>query len=130
MRAVDTDILVRLFVGDEPEQFAAAQHALAAGPIFIPKTVILECEWVLRDVYQHPRAEIAGVIESLLSKADVQLEDSVAIECALDWFRRGMDLADAIHLASSGHADSFVSFDRKLRRRASAIGARPPVIAP
>jgi predicted nucleic-acid-binding protein len=130
MRAVDTNILVRLFVNDEPEQFAAAQRALASGPIFIPKTVILECEWVLRGIYGYPRAEIAGVIEGLLSKADVQLEDSVSVERALDWFKRGMDLADALHLASSGHVEAFVSFDNGMRRRSSTIGTEPSVVAP
>jgi predicted nucleic acid-binding protein len=39
-------------------------------------------------------------------------------------------LADALHLASSSHADAFVTFDAAMRRRASAIGVRPRVAAP
>jgi predicted nucleic-acid-binding protein len=130
MRAVDTNVLVQLFVNDEPKQFAAAAQALAAGPIFIPKSVVVELEWVLRGVYGHPRAAIVSIFDQLISKADVEIEDETAILRALDWFRHGIDLADAVHLASSGHADSFLTFDVSLRRRAATLGATPLAAAP
>jgi predicted nucleic acid-binding protein len=49
---------------------------------------------------------------------------------AIEWFRRGMDLADALHLASSAHTESFLTFDVAMRRRASALDATPPAVAP
>jgi predicted nucleic-acid-binding protein len=130
MRAVDTNILVRLFVRDDLVQAAAARRAAASDTIFVPKTVIVEFEWVLRGVYNQTRTTIAASITALLDTADVEVEDSAAVARAVDWFRRGMDLADALHLASSGHAAAFLTFDVPMRRRASALAAQPPVVAP
>lgn len=130
MRAVDTNILVRLLVNDDQAQAESAQRAMAAEPAFIPKTVMIELEWVLRSAYERSRAEIATSIESLLAVAGVVVEDSAAVEQAVAWFRQGMDFADALHLASSGHADAFVTFDIDLRRQAARFNVKPSVVAP
>jgi predicted nucleic-acid-binding protein len=130
LHAVDTNILVRLIVDDDPAQADAAQRAMASEPVFVPKTVVLELEWVLRSVYELSPPTIATAIEGLLSAADVSVEDATAIRRAVGWFKDGLDLADALHLASSSHADAFVTFDAAMRRRASAIGVRPRVAAP
>lgn len=130
MRAVDTNVLVRLFVQDDPAQNVAAQRIIASGPIFIPKTVIIEFEWVLRSVYAQSQAAIAVAIDDLVASADVEIEDATAVVRAVAWFKRGMDLADALHLASSGHVDGFMTFDAAFRRRAARIGATLPVTLP
>lgn len=130
MRAVDTNVLVRLFVNDDPKQFAAAAKALALEPIFIPKTVLVELEWVLRGVYGHSRSVIASIFDQLMLKADVEIEDDSVVARAMDWFKRGVDFADAIHLASSRHARSFVTFDAALRRRGSVLGLAPKTEEP
>lgn len=130
MRAVDTNVLARLFVRDDAGQLVAARQAMAADLIFVPKTVMIELEWVLRSGYGQSRTTIVAAIETMLATANVEVEDAAAVARAVDWFRRGMDFADAVHLASSRHADAFVSFDAALRRRASGLGVKPPVIAP
>lgn len=130
MRAVDTNLVVRLFAQDDAKQVAAARRALAADTVFLPKSVIVEFEWVMRGVYEASRASIASALQTILDTANVEVEDAAAVGRAVDWFRHGMDLADAIHLASSGHADSFVTFDKTLRRRATKLQARPVVIEP
>jgi predicted nucleic-acid-binding protein len=130
MRAVDTNILARLFVLDDAGQMAAARQAMAADSIFVPKTVLIELEWVLRSGYGQSRATIVAAIERILGTADVEVEDAATVARAVDWFRRGMDFADAVHLASSGHVDTFVTFDAAMRRRAAGLGVRPPVSAP
>jgi predicted nucleic-acid-binding protein len=130
MRAVDTNLIVRLFVHDDAEQARAARRALAAESVFVPKSVILEFEWVMRGVYRESKAAIVSAIEAILTTANVEVEDAAAVTRAVDWFRRGMDFADALHLASSGHADSFVTFDAAMRRRARALATSPEVIAP
>jgi len=130
MRAVDTNVLARLFVLDDAGQRAAARRAIAADPIFVPKTVMIELEWVLRGAYGQPRATIVATMEAILTTVNVDVEDPTAITRAVAWFKRGMDFADALHLASSGHVDSFLTFDVSMRRRAAAIGVRPPVASP
>ncbi|HYD06125.1 MAG TPA: type II toxin-antitoxin system VapC family toxin [Reyranella sp.] len=130
MHAVDTNVVVRLFVLDDAAQAAAARRATAADTIFVPKSVIVELEWVLRRSYGQSRTTIVTVLEALLATVNFQVEDDAAVKTAIAWFRRGMDLADALHLASSSHADWFVTFDVAMRRRAQALGAKPAVIAP
>lgn len=130
MRAVDTNLVLRLIVNDDPAQTAVARRAMAAEPVFIPKTVILELEWVLRSVYQRPPTLIATALAALLNATDIHVEDSATVGRAIDWFRRGLDLADALHLASSSHADGFLTFDSAMRRRATRLEAQPTTIAP
>jgi predicted nucleic-acid-binding protein len=130
VHAVDTSVLARLFVRDEAGQTADARRAIAAESIFVPKTVMIELEWVLRSSYGQPRATIVAALEIILATANMEVEDAAAVARAIAWFRRGMDFADALHLASSGHADRFLTFDVSMRRRASSLGARPPVVRP
>jgi predicted nucleic-acid-binding protein len=130
MRAVDTNVLARLFVMDDAAQLVAARQAMAADSIFVPKTVMIELEWVLRSGYGQSRTTIVAAIETILATANVEVEDAAAVARAVDWLRRGMDFADALHLASSRHADAFVSFDVAMRRRASTLGVKPPVVTP
>ncbi|MBM3648378.1 MAG: type II toxin-antitoxin system VapC family toxin [Alphaproteobacteria bacterium] len=130
LRAVDTNVLARLLANDDPEQADIAQKAMTAEPVFVPKTVMLELEWVLRSSYRLSPPVIATGFEGLLAAANVSVEDSVAVARAVGWFRRGMDFADALHLASSSHVDSIVTFDRGMRRRVRALGAKPQAVAP
>ena len=130
MRAVDTNLVVRQFANDDPEQAEIAERVLATDTVFLPKTVVLEFEWVMRGVYRLPTAPIAAAIERMLATANVEVEDRMAVARALGWFRQGMDFADALHLASSSHADDFVTFDVALRRRAARLRVHPQVIAP
>jgi predicted nucleic-acid-binding protein len=130
MRAVDTNLVVRLFAQDDAEQVGAARRALAADSVFVPKSVIVEFEWVMRGAYGESRAVIASAIQTILDTANVEVEDAPAVLRAVNWFRQGMDFADAVHLASSGHADWFVTFDQALRRRATKLQIKPPVMTP
>ena len=130
MRAVDTNVLVRLLVDDDAAQADVARQAMALEPVFVPKTVVLELTWVLRSAYGMAPAAIAAGVEGLLSAEGISVEDATAVRRAVAWFREGLDFADALHLASSGHVDSLVTFDVAMRRRASAIGTDPPVVSP
>jgi predicted nucleic-acid-binding protein len=130
MRAVDTNLIVRVFTEDDSGQTDIAESVLATDSVFLPKTVMLEFEWVMRSVYRKPTAAIAAAIERMLETENVQVEDQAAIARALAWFRQGMDFADALHVASSRHAGDFVTFDVALRRRAAELRVQPPVVFP
>jgi predicted nucleic-acid-binding protein len=90
-------------------------------------TVILEFEWVMRGFYGLARADIARVLSALLSIEHIAIEDREAVNAALGLFAAGMDLADALHLARSGSAAAFVTFDRRLAKRAKTLGSSPAV---
>jgi predicted nucleic-acid-binding protein len=117
---VDTNILVRLVVNDNPEQVARATQLLRSDSIFVSKTVLLESEWVLRKAFKLPRESVIRSLAVIAGLSNATLEDHDQFQWALEAHRAGMDFADAMHLRG-GPADArFASFDRKLVRAAIA----------
>jgi predicted nucleic-acid-binding protein len=120
--AADTNVIVRLLTGDEPRQTERARQLFETETVFLPKTVLLECEWVLRRLYRLERLAINRALEDLLSLPNVRGEDEPLLRQALAWNREGMDFADAVHLASSRTATRFATFDRPMIRAATVTG--------
>lgn len=106
MIAIDTNVLVRLLTNDEPFQAKKAAELIQTHPVFIPKTVLLETEWVLRYAYKLKRNTIITAFEKVLGLKEITIEDSHSIQMAMTWYKEGLDFADALHLASS-QASSF-----------------------
>jgi predicted nucleic-acid-binding protein len=127
MVAIDTNIAVRLLVNDDPLQTRKVVALFTANEVFIPKTVVLETEWVLRSVYQLELTCINEALRALLSLERVIVEDEAEVFTALDAHAKGMDFADALHLASSERADSFATFDRAFCSRAKNLMLQPLV---
>ncbi len=113
MIAVDTNVVVRLLVQDHELQYKQARKVFQKENLFIPDTVLLETEWVLRYAYKHPRTMIHQGLIRLLGLPNVSVGNAVKINNALEWHKNGMDFADALHLAESGHCDRLVTFDKK-----------------
>ncbi|MEW5770157.1 MAG: type II toxin-antitoxin system VapC family toxin [Pseudomonadota bacterium] len=137
MIAIDTNILARFYVDDpgDPEaarQRPAARRLLAESPgIFVPLTVVLELEWVLRAFYGFAAADFARVVRHLLGLANVTVEEWPRVAEAVDWHVEGLDFADALHLLASRHCEAFVTFDdRRFARRAQRLGGEPAVRVP
>jgi predicted nucleic-acid-binding protein len=121
MTAVDTNVLVRFLVQDDPAQAARAAALMRGREIWVSKTVLLETAWVLGSLYGFPASRVAAALEGLAGLPEVLLEDQPAVARALRWFREGLDFADALHLASAGGARKFATFDRQLARRAKRL---------
>jgi predicted nucleic-acid-binding protein len=130
MIALDTNVVVRFLANDDSNQSARAEGVLLAGDILLTKTVLLETAWVLRGAYGLTRADIGLALRKLLGLAGVVAEDGPAVAKALDWYERGVDFADALHLASSGDADRFVTFDRALVRQCKSLAGAPAAVEP
>jgi len=62
MRAIDTNIVIRYLTADDPDQTAKAKAVVDAGQVFVSTTVLLECEWVLRSVYDFSRHEVVAAL--------------------------------------------------------------------
>jgi predicted nucleic-acid-binding protein len=119
MIAVDTNVLVRLIMADDPRQSPKARELFKAHSIYLTKSVLLECEWVFRGAYKQSREAILRHFQLVIGLPQVQVECPDQIARAMDWFAQGMDFADALHLASGADCVSFASFDRKLLKRAA-----------
>lgn len=128
MRAVDTNVLARYYLSDDPEQSSAATRLLSGGDVFVPKTVVLELEWVLRSVAERPGRNVLDCLEHLAALPGTVIEDQQQVEQAIVWSRNGLDFADALHLAASHScAELFTFDDRGYARKAARHGLAPPV---
>ena len=123
MIAVDTNVLVRIIVEDDEGQVIRARAFVdAQDRVFISRTVLLELGWVLASTYRLTREAVVSSIRSLLAVSNVEVEDRPTVMLALDWHSRGMDFADALHLASLGGDVQFATFDRSLVSIAEKLG--------
>lgn len=131
MRAVDTNILARYYLGDDPAQSRVAEGLLESGGLFVPKTVLLELEWVLRSVAELPAAKVISCLEHLLALPGITVEDLDQIEASLDLCRRGIDFADALHHSASSACTEFLTFDdRGFARKTERMRLKPLVRRP
>ena len=129
MIAVDTNIIVRLLTGDDEKQYRASQDLFERNTVFVPDSVLLESEWVLRDAYEFSAAEINGAFRQFLGLPGVRLRDERLVALALNWHAGGMDFADAMHLVLCQKQSVLKTFDRQFIRQA-APGSHCVVEAP
>jgi predicted nucleic-acid-binding protein len=128
MRAIDTNVLVRALVRDEPASARRAEALLRDHPVYVPVTVILELEWVLRSRYGYPAMVIAQALEKLAALEKVVIAEREAVIAAAGKLARGWDFADALHHALSLGCDDFVTLDADLTKRSRRMPAiEPPV---
>lgn len=110
MPALDTNVLVRYVVQDDSGQLAAARRLIgrcvAEGQsLFVPVTVTLELEWVLRASFEYEKDDVLRVLSSLFSAAELTFESERALEVALQLYREGSaDFADCLHIALASEA--------------------------
>ena len=120
MASLDTNVLVRYLVQDDDRQFALAkklvQAALRAGEtIYVPITVMLELEWVLRSNFGFDKDQIIRTLSSLLASVELTLGSEAAAEVALALYQRNKaDFADCFHaaLAHAAGESPLWTFDR------------------
>lgn len=117
MIAVDTNVVLRLLVADDPHQTEVAQRRVAEG-VFISPGVLMETEWVMRTAYQIPRERIADLFRDLIELRPIDLENREELRWATDRYRRGADWADLLHLIAARAHGGFATFDRALPRQA------------
>jgi predicted nucleic-acid-binding protein len=119
MRAIDTNVLVRALVQDDPAQSAHAERLLNEHKTYVPVTVVLELEWVLRSRYAFQPKVVAQAIMGIAALPNVVLGERSAVLAAAEKSARGWDFADALHHALSAGCDDFVTLDASLAKRAS-----------
>lgn len=127
MIALDTNILARFLLNDDPAQFKQARDLLARPEIYTaPPTVLLELVWVLES-YDCTRDEVVQALKMLMGLPNFKPKSFEAICYAVNWYAEGMDFGDAIHLALSAGDDAFATFDKALGKVAAQNGIAPQV---
>jgi predicted nucleic-acid-binding protein len=117
MRAVDTNVLVRLMTRDDAPQVAAAETFVGRGA-WVPHLALAEATWVLTSVYRRKPETIATAVEMLLNHQHLTMQDSDAVAAAVRQFRRrpAIGFSDCLMLEvarKAGHVP-LGTFDRDL----------------
>lgn len=133
MRAVDTNVLVRLIARDDPRQVAAADAFVAAGA-WVSLLALVETIWVLASVYDRTPAQLAAAVEHLLDHDRLSLQEPEVVRAALSQFRDKprVGFSDCLLLEvarKAGHTP-LGTFDRSLGALTGAhrlqVGERSP----
>lgn len=128
MAGLDTNVLVRWLVADDDAQTARVQALLESGrsagkAFFVPTTVLLELEWVLRSRYGLDKPALLLALNALLETQELDIQAEPALERALHLYRQGRaEFADCLHAglcAAAGQAP-LLTFD--------AVAARLPQV--
>lgn len=123
MRAVDTNVLVRLVTRDDPRQVAAAEAFVAKGA-WVPHVVLVEAIWVLISVYELDAPAVATAVDILLNHRDLTVQDGETVAAALQQYRAkpSVGFSDCLVLEvarKAGHLP-LGTFDRALAKREGA----------
>jgi predicted nucleic-acid-binding protein len=124
VKALDTNVLVRLLVADDAGQAdrAAAyieRHCTVQAPCWLNRIVLCELVWVLDRAYGYGRSDIATALEKLLRTAQFMAEDSDIAWAALRAYREGGDFADTMIALTNQRngCDATATFDGNAMKR-------------
>ncbi len=125
MRAVDTNVLVRLIARDDRKQVVAAESFVSKGA-WVSLLVLMEATWVLSAVYELTHTEIATAVDMLLHHRDLTLQEPDSVAAALEQYRNrpALGFSDCLILETARKAGHLPlgTFDRDLSKLDGAEG--------
>ena len=127
MPALDTNVLVRYLVADDKKQFQSARTLIESAdeeaPLFLPLSVVVELEWVLRSLYSFDKSTLITTFNQLLGTRELVFQDEDIVEIAMSFYtENNTDFADCLHIATA-HVYGYtpmITFDRKAAKVAGA----------
>jgi predicted nucleic-acid-binding protein len=130
MIGLDTNVILRCFVDDDPSQARQARRFVAErcsreNPGFVDRVALCEMVWVLLRGHRFDRKKAADVVSRLLASSEIVLEDSNAVRAALRTFvERNIDFADALigEVNRARGCEVTATFDRKAAKLEGFIG--------
>jgi predicted nucleic-acid-binding protein len=121
MIGIDTNVLLRLLVREHDGQLKAAErfinaHCSGDDPGYVSRLVIAEIAWVLKDVYDYDRSQIAGAIRGILNVSQFEIDSADEIHAAVaDFEKLPAGFTDCLIARTNASAgcDYTITFDRK-----------------
>jgi len=116
---LDTNVVVRYLVQDEPDQSSMASTVIDAltenDPGFLSLVTVVELHWVLRRAYKISTARSAELVEGLLNARELRVDQDSIVRAALTASRKGPDFADAViaELGRAAGCEHTVTFDQR-----------------
>ncbi len=124
MRAVDTNVLVRLVVRDDANQVRVAEEFVASGA-WVSQLVLTETMWVLDAVYGRTPEQIATAVDMLLNHQQLTVQDADVVSAAIETFRKrpSLGFSDCLVLESARKVGNLPlgTFDRELVKLDDAL---------
>jgi predicted nucleic acid-binding protein len=124
MAALDTNVVIRLLVGDDAAQALAAEQLVCSEPCTVSMSVLMECEWVLRACYALQAAAIEASFRDFLNLENISATDIVLAQRVLDAYASGLEFADALHAAQCPDGQRLMTFDKNFANSARKAGLR------
>lgn len=122
MIGLDTNVLVRYLVQDDPAQAAAASAVMdeltETDPGYLSLVTVVELYWVLRRAYKVSVGRCAELVEGLLDARELRVDQDVIVRAALTASHGGLDFADAVivELGRAAGCEHTVTFDERAAR--------------
>lgn len=123
MATLDTNVLVRYLVADDKKQYQVAKDYIEQSESdsahFIPLSVSVELEWVMRSVYEQSKESVLRLFSGLLESRELAFQDEDSIEIAMSLYAdNNTDFADCLHVAAAFAYERtpLITFDRKASR--------------
>lgn len=122
MIGLDTNVVIRYLVQDDPVQSATASELIdeltESGPGFLSLVTVVELHWVLRRAYRIDAERCAELLEGLVDAREIRVDRSEIVRAALRASRGGLDFADAViaELGRTAGCDHTVTFDQRAAR--------------
>jgi predicted nucleic-acid-binding protein len=123
MKAIDTNLVIRLLLDDDPVQSAAVKALLGSGGVVISPAVLLETLWVLESRFGASDDVLLDTVAAIARFSSVAIGRPERVAEFFRVWRGGLDSEDAAHLAFADDVDAFVTFDRASVRRAKKLGS-------
>ena len=119
MIGIDTNVLVRYFVNDDPVQHQLARRLIDSHDVFLSNVVLLESFWVFKRLYKLDREQIESILFSFLQMSNIEFENTVVFSHALTTYQElNCDFGDAIIAAvHRGNGVNTASFDKSAIRK-------------
>jgi predicted nucleic-acid-binding protein len=125
---IDTNILLRYALNDNPKLSSKAREIIEGNTCYVPVLVLAEMGFVLGSVYETSPPDIVTYTKSLMQQKNIRFENESRILQALAGVLVGIDWFDAMLWAASPAQSDLLTFDKKFSSRAKKLGWKPSVL--